>query len=732
MAHVRSRLAHVPALALIALWSSGAAEPQDAVPQDAVAQEAIPEQDAAPPREPRPLVTRRLERQVGEQRLEATIEASGWVDERALDYLVEALRVVEIAKPERRDLWAFRSADAKVDPRADEITIVLKALDGGDAGAFAWLPPDGFELVRPAVLRPRRELAEGLAQAREFRFAPEPRDAKPAMLADEPRPFTRITGTIVCRAWDGSTRITNPLPFVMVRVDGAEDQSGAGGAFELSGSFHSGAQDVSVLFRGKVGSSPSTTLEVMGDVHATRSENRKVNPAGTSGDVMDLGEVVLSSADCELWRLGTIVLEDYHQAVDKSPPAKKLQLKRWSGVWDGTPYTYYNYVVLTTTFPEKGAYKTESERRATLFHEFGHSIRHVADGDEAHWGWDNFRWAYARSHTGCEVANTQYAFNEGWANYWEDGRVSERSLCRPVKADGFLDWNEDLIGKRLLELSNALCRPAGSGACRRGMVEVLEQNPGAIHSLWDFEKKYCALHTGSRLCRPEGTPRRAKPASCPPGFHDDGATCRLENIKAKPSYGRGVGVVPKVCKAGQELDAGLCYETCKAGYDGVGPVCWQECPSGFRDDGAFCAKPQPYGRGAGYPWELGDTAFDLTEAKQRCESKHGKGKCEQDGLIFYPKCKSGFHNVGCCVCSPNCTSGMTDIGVSCTKKSYGRGAGSVPTSCQAGMEYDAGLCYKPCNAGFDGVGPVCWGSCPSGFDDHGATCYRAPNVIVKY
>jgi hypothetical protein len=729
MARHRSRFRSVPALALIALWwSPGAAEPQEAVPLET----AVPDQDTAPPREARPLVTRRLERQVGEQRLEATIEASGWVDERALDYLVEALRIVKVAQPDRRELWAFRSADATVDPRADEITIVLKALDGGDAGAYAWLPPDGFELVRPAVLRPRRELTEGLAKAREFRFAPAPREAAPAMVPEEARPFTRITGTVVCSAWNGSTRIRNPLSFVMVRVDGAEAQSGAGGAFDLSGSFHGGAQDVSVLFRGTVGSSPSSTLEVMDDLHASRSENRTVNPTATSGDVIDLGEVALSSADCELWRLGTIVLEDYHQAVGKSPPAKKLQLKRWSGVWDGTPYTYYSYVVLTTSFPEKGAYKTESVRRTTLFHEFGHSIRHVADGDEAHWGWDNFRWAYARSHTGCEVANTQYAFNEGWANYWEDGRVSTRTLCSPVRAAGFLDWNEDLIGKRLLELSNGLCRPGTPGECRRRMVEVLEKNPGAIHSLWEFEKKYCALNSGSRLCRPEGTPLRAAPASCPPGFHDDGATCRLENIKAKPSYGRGAGVVPRVCKSGQELDAGLCYETCKDGYDGVGPVCWQECPSGFRDDGAFCAKPQPYGRGAGYPWELGDTAFDLTEARQRCEHAHGKGKCEQDGLIFYPKCKSGFHNVGCCVCSPNCTGGMADIGVSCTKKSYGRGAGSVPTSCQGGMEYDAGLCYTPCRRGFDGVGPVCWGSCPSGFDDHGATCYRTPNVIVKY
>jgi len=731
MARLGSRLGSVSALALIALWPAHPAQPQEAVPHDAVPQEeAAPE--PAPPREPRPLVTRRLERQVGTERLEVTLESSGWVDARVLDYLGETLRITKLAKPGRRELWAFRSADAAVDPRADEITVALKPLDGGDAGAYSWLPPDGFELVRPAVLRPRTELTAGLAKEQDFRFRSAPEATPRAMMADEARPFTRITGTIACSAWNGSTRIKNALRFVPVRVDGASSPTDGAGAFELAGSFRSGAQDVSVLFRGTVGGSPSTTLEVMDDLHATRSENRTVQPASTSGDVMDLGEVSLSSVDCELWRLGTIVLEDYHLAVGKSPPAKKLQLKRWSGVWDGTPYTYYNYVVLTTTFPEKGAYKTESERRSTLFHEFGHSIRHVADGDEAHWGWDNFRWAYARFHSGCEVTNTQYAFNEGWGNYWEDGRVGTRSLCMPVRPDGFLDWNEDLVGKRLLALSDALCRPAASGVCRRRMVEVLEKNPGAIHSLWEFEKRYCALNTTSRLCSADGTPRRAQPASCPPGFHDDGATCRLENIKAKPSYGRGAGVVPKVCKPGQELDAGLCYEDCKDGYDGVGPVCWQDCPSGFRDDGAFCAKPQPYGRGAGYPWELGDTAFDLTEARQRCERDHGKGKCEQDGLIFYPKCKAGFHNVGCCVCSPNCTNGMTDIGVSCAKKSYGRGAGSVPTRCQNGMEYDAGLCYTPCRDGFDGVGPVCWGKCPSGFDDHGATCYRTPNVIVKY
>jgi len=45
--------------------------------------------------------------------------------------------------------------------------------------------------------------------------------------------------------------------------------------------------------------------------------------------------------------------------------------------------------------------------------------------------------------------------------------------------------------------------------------------------------------------------------------------------------------------------------------------------------------------------------------------------------------------------------------------------------CDAGEDYDAGLCYRPCNKkGFKGVGPVCWGSCPTGWKDCGAGCGR--------
>jgi len=181
------------------------------------------------------------------------------------------------------------------------------------------------------------------------------------------------------------------------------------------------------------------------------------------------------------------------------------------------------------------------------------------------------------------------------------------------------------------------------------------------------------------------------------------------------TYGRGIGVIPNGCNNGQTLENGLCYTPCRDGYKGEGPVCWQSCPAGFRDDGAYCGKPGSYGRGGGYPWR-GSDGFSDKGMFKRCEKDHGNGNCEKDGAIVYPKCRSGFHKVGCCTCSPNCLSGMQDIGVSCTKASYGRGAGVIPKGCSDGKTNQNGLCYTACRSGYKGVGPVCWAdNCPTKF-----------------
>ena len=179
-----------------------------------------------------------------------------------------------------------------------------------------------------------------------------------------------------------------------------------------------------------------------------------------------------------------------------------------------------------------------------------------------------------------------------------------------------------------------------------------------------------------------------------------------DDICWRQSYGRGVGTIPDTCNNGTQKDGLLCYPTCRAGFTGTGPVCWQNCPAGYTNTGADCLKPGPYGRGSGYPWKFGDALND-NGMTQRCEADHGRGNCEKNGAMMYPRCRAGFHNVGCCTCSPDCPAGMPDVGVSCQKQSYGRTAGTT-MSCRTGLQTDAGLCYTPCRAGTTGVGPVCW------------------------
>ena len=202
----------------------------------------------------------------------------------------------------------------------------------------------------------------------------------------------------------------------------------------------------------------------------------------------------------------------------------------------------------------------------------------------------------------------------------------------------------------------------------------------------------------------------------------------------KHSSGRGVGKpLSVICQDDEEQNGDLCYPKCRDGYESFGCcVCHQQCPSDFTDDGAAtCIKPEPYGRGAGYPWKFGD-GFNSDGMFRRCEADHGAGNCEEDGLIVYPKCRSDFHAIGCCICTPDCPDGMSDIGISCEKDSYGRGAGVSRLECTNDQEEDAGLCYEACPDGFHGSGPVCWQNCPSSLPHKcGVMCTEKLSTCVE-
>ena len=195
----------------------------------------------------------------------------------------------------------------------------------------------------------------------------------------------------------------------------------------------------------------------------------------------------------------------------------------------------------------------------------------------------------------------------------------------------------------------------------------------------------------------------------------------------KQTYGRGAGKPISACHSNKEKIGALCYNKCPPGFKRQGTFdCQQECLPGWKDDGLFCRLPE-YGRGAGYPWKFGDPLNDHGMYR-RCEHDWGKGNCEKYGAIVYPKCKAGYHNVGCCICrpnNPNCKAlgyETPRIGISCPVKMI-RGD-PTPLVCRSGLEEDAALCYPPCRTGFKGIGPVCWQVCDSGETNCGAACAK--------
>lgn len=112
---------------------------------------------------------------------------------------------------------------------------------------------------------------------------------------------------------------------------------------------------------------------------------------------------------------------------------------------------------------------------------------------------------------------------------------------------------------------------------------------------------------------------------------------------------------------GWEQNGLLCYPDCRSGYYGVGPVCWKSCPSDMHDGGVFCSKHTyvPHTR-AVWPWS----------------------HCHHDerhyGFECIAKCRAGYkayNAVALYYCAQTCPSGFTDAGLTCTKHSYGRGAG---------------------------------------------------------
>lgn len=365
-----------------------------------------------------------------------------------------------------------------------------------------------------------------------------------------------VEGQILCVSPDDdSPAQTLPLHAISVESDVFErGQTDCRGRFRLGlreGVELTGDRSVDVNFD-YIGEVPgpgslTTTLKVMDDAWNPWGTNafhigffQGVNGTLTTSDtgrkVLTLDPVVIETSECEMWRIGAAVASDYQHTVGAPVPGGELMFMRRSGVFDTTPYVLFNYVDLASNILDIRPDRSGRER--TLFHESGHIVRHVADGDWGHWSGDNLLYRYARCHTGREISEEPYAFNEGWASYWAAARYDghARILGDVVKngttADycagvagprvpltpGHLDWVEDMIADRLLDLAQCV-GGTDLDAGDRILVETLEANPGTIHRLFDFEQALCSTHSCCGL-------ERSDPPFCPPDYTDDGVTCR--------------------------------------------------------------------------------------------------------------------------------------------------------------------------------------------------------------
>ena len=641
-----------------------------------------------PPSDEPPLVEKTFQRREvgGDEEFTVHVRATEKVPPAVLEMLERTLEVRRIGKRDRRaELGFWLDRPMAPDAERAELMVELVPLSPQvDPRQFVWTWPDLFQMSRPGVLELR------------------PHAAVERMTLRPDAPAEGDVGVVVQPLHGGTHSVTGRLtcngvaaPYLQVAVGGFGGTSATDGTFTIAGEFSGVPGSVFVAYTGNVRLNPSSAtptapLQIMDDWHVTRSERFDQSPT-TTGSVSAFGDVAISTTDCVLWQRGVRALTHYFGVMGAAPPAGQLQIKRWTSINSSVtaPHTPYAYLVLPSDASSAGF-------RGTFFHEFGHSVRHVADGPHTHWDYDNFRFAYARPHDGGQVTNRGFVFNEGWATYWEaavtGGTVPVLPNIAALDAS-FIDFNEDRVAERLLALS----APVGHAF----MVKLLLDNPGAIHTLEQFERLYCAAPGPSRPAFCSGTAPTRSFAPCPTGYSNDGTTCRLIQVIGKPSFGRGAGSVPDNCGPGRGYDAGLCYALCPDGFRGVGTFCWQSCPEGYHDDGAVCRRDA---------WVFGSN-------NQACP---WYDKCGVTLAKGCSTCPEGFANDGC-ACRRNAHI--------FAKVTVGRGAGTIPNGCRAGLSLESGLCYQPCPAGFTGIGSVCWGSCPAPFADHGATCYRDPNLF---
>lgn len=185
--------------------------------------------------------------------------------------------------------------------------------------------------------------------------------------------------------------------------------------------------------------------------------------------------------ECELWLALEDVARSYAELTGKRPPYGDL-VAEYGAPNSGSPYSAYTTIVWPRDYPVGDG--------AGVRHEFWHTVRNASLGSEPAF-LDEVSQFDFRSHTSpCRRTTAQYAFHEGWAEFWARD-FSPAPGCRGIQPDdpeveGDVAWS-------LTKLAHNC-----STVTPKRMVEVMLARGSKIHSLADFVKE---LGVGSAACQ---------------------------------------------------------------------------------------------------------------------------------------------------------------------------------------------------------------------------------------
>ena len=305
----------------------------------------------------------------------------------------------------------------------------------------------------------------------------------------------------------------------------------AAGGFSLRGTggwiFGDPATYLRVRYRSLVAPFPERSVRIHDEIGSIRSG--KSATFGYRPGVINMGALSSSGLDCSLWQGLDRAVADYRNEADAVAPLPygDVGILRWSAASAGVPFALLSTISWPAGFTGRGVRNAD-----TVFHEFGHTVRHSFDGSLAHFSSDVVGFGYLRNHTRCGVTNPGYAFNEGWAWFWET-----RSTA-PPRASAFCNasprWDvEGDVAADLRQWSRCL----GYG----NLARVLQDNPGSIHSRDEF---VAALRRRfPTACLPPAPPPPSSPA--PPSYPPAApATPSSWSPRTAPRYRPGSDAFP--------------------------------------------------------------------------------------------------------------------------------------------------------------------------------------------